>query len=147
MLHGVQLTLRSYLYYNCEMKDTQVMQNRPLYPIGVVAELLNLHPETIRVWERYGVVQPQRRSGRRFYSDNDLRRLRFIEKLRKEGLNKAAVSHYIKLYPCWKHDSCPPCVHFSEHNNCSKPCWKEKGVYCIVSYSTDLCSNCEFNSQ
>lgn len=121
--------------------------NRPLYPIGIVAEILNLHPQTIRVWESYGVIQPQRRSGKRFYSDNDLRRLRFVQKLREEGLNKAAVSHHIKFYLCWNHDNCPPCVQRSEHNNCGKPCWKDDGVYCIASYNEDLCSNCEFNSQ
>lgn len=125
----------------------KAIENRPLYPIGVVAELLNLHPQTIRVWERYGVVQPQRRSSRRFYSDNDLKRLRFIQKLREEGLNKAAVSYHIKSYLCWNHDTCSPCVKRTERNNCGKPCWKEDGVYCIASYSEDLCSNCEFSSQ
>lgn len=125
----------------------EVKQNYPLYPIGVVAELLRLHPETVRVWERYGVVQPQRRSGKRFYSDNDLKRLRFVQRLRKKGLNKAAVSHYLKLYPCWKSDSCPPCLQRSESNNCGKPCWKEEGTYCIASNSEDLCSNCEFGRQ
>jgi len=55
-----------------------VMQNRPVYPIGIVSELLNVHPETIRVWERYGVIKPKRRSGRRYYSETDLKRLRFI---------------------------------------------------------------------
>ncbi|GAI66979.1 unnamed protein product, partial [marine sediment metagenome] len=53
------------------------MGNRPVYPIGIVSELLDVHPETIRVWERYGVIHPYRRNGKRFYSDNDLERLRF----------------------------------------------------------------------
>lgn len=56
------------------------MQNRLLYPIGIVSELINVHPETIRVWERYGVIQPGRRGGKRFYSENDLARLRFIQR-------------------------------------------------------------------
>jgi len=123
------------------------VQNRPLYPIGIVAELLNVHPETVRVWERYGVIQPQRRNGKRFYSDNDLRRLRFIQKLREEGLNKAAVSYHLKLYPCWKQDSCPVCMHRSENINCGKPCWQEEGTYCAVSNNEDLCPDCEFRRQ
>ena len=63
------------------------MNNLPVFPMGIVSELLNVHPETIRVWERYGVVKPQRRSGKRFYSEDDLKRLRFIQKLTGEGLN------------------------------------------------------------
>jgi len=51
------------------------MKNLPAFPIGVVSELLNVHPETVRVWEKYGVVKPQRRSGKRFYSETDLERL------------------------------------------------------------------------
>ena len=123
------------------------MHNRPVYPIGIVSELLNVHPETVRIWEKYGVVQPQRRSGRRFYSDNDLRRLRFVQRLSKEGMNKAAVSQYLKLYPCWKSDNCPPCLQSSESNNCGKPCWKKEGTYCIASNSEDPCSNCKFHEQ
>jgi len=141
------LTLRNYSYYYSLTEDEKVMQNRPLYPIGVVSELLEVHPETVRVWERYGVVQPQRRSGRRFYSDNDLRRLWFVQRLKRQGLTKTAVSCYLKLYPCWEHGNCPPCVHRSENNNCGKPCWKEEGTYCMVSNSEDLCSNCEFSQQ
>jgi len=123
------------------------MQNRPLYPIGVVSELLNVHPETVRVWERYDVVQPQRRSNRRFYSENDLKRLRFVQMLREKGLNKAAISHYITLYPCWEHGNCPPCMRRSENNHCGKPCWKEEGTYCISSNNETLCSNCRFSEQ
>ena len=125
----------------------KIKDNRPLYPIGIVAGLLEIHPQTISVWERYGVVQPKRISGKRFYSNNDLKRLRFALKLTKERLNKEAVSYHTNLYPCWNHDKCPPCMRVSKNNNCGKPCWKEEGLYCIASYNEDLCLNCEFNSQ
>lgn len=123
------------------------MQNRPLYPMGIVTELLNLNPETIRVWERYGVIHPPRRSGKRFYSENDLTRLRFIQKLIEEGLNLPAVRHYLRLYPCWQLDDCPVCMHRSERVGCAKRCWKEEGTYCISYINTDLCSSCEFRQQ
>jgi MerR family transcriptional regulator/heat shock protein HspR len=54
--------------------------DKSLYAIGVVSEILDVHPETIRVWERRGLIQPSRRGGKRLYSDNDLKRLRFILK-------------------------------------------------------------------
>jgi len=123
------------------------MQNRPVYPIGVVSELLNVHPETIRVWERYGVIRPRRRSGKRFYSENDLKRLRFIQRLIAEALNLPAIRHYLRLYPCWQLDDCPACMHASKLLVCGKPCWKEDGTYCQVSGDEDTCSNCEFRRE
>ena len=124
------------------------MLNRPVYPIGIVAEMLDVHPETIRVWERSGVLTPGRRSGRRFYSENDLRRLKFIKRLtEEEGLNIPAVRHYLKLYPCWQMEECPACMHRSGDASCTKPCWKEEGVYCQVKGGEDLCSTCEYRRQ
>ena len=85
-----------------EMENLEAMHDRPVYPIGVVAEMIDVHPETIRAWERGGVIEsPQRRGGKRFYSDVDLKRLQFVRKLVVEGLNLPAISHYLQLYPCW----------------------------------------------
>jgi len=122
-----------------------VMQNRPVYPIGIVSELLNVHPETIRVWERSGVIIPKRRSGRRYYSETDLKRLRFIQRLIAEDLNIPAIRHYLKLYPCWQLDGCPACMHRSDLATCAKPCWQEEGSYCQVYGSEDACLTCEFH--
>jgi MerR family transcriptional regulator/heat shock protein HspR len=122
------------------------MKNLPSFPIGVVSELLRVHPETIRVWERYGVIKPQRRSGKRFYSEIDLKRLRFIQRLITEKLNLPAISHYLRLYPCWQMDGCPGCMHGSKFVACAKPCWKEDGIYCQVSGNEDMCLNCGFRN-
>ena len=119
------------------------MQSRPVYPMGVVSELLKLHPETLRTWERYGVICPQRRSGKRFYSDFDLKRLRFIQKLMEMGLNLPAIRHYLQFYPCWEMDDCPGCMHRTEYKSCAKPCWKEDGIYCEVYGDVNACANCE----
>lgn len=123
------------------------MQNRPLYTIGIVSELLKVHPETIRVWEKYGVINPGRRSGKRFYSESDLARLRFIQRLTSEGLNLPAIRHYLQLYPCWEMEGCPHCMHRSEDIHCTKPCWKEEGVYCQASANEDTCRDCQFRNQ
>jgi len=123
------------------------MKNLPVFPIGVVSELLHVHPETLRVWERYGVVKPQRRSGKRFYSETDLKRLRFIQRLIAEELNLPAVRYYLRLYPCWHLDGCPACMHRSELAVCAKPCWKEEGAYCQAYGSADTCSGCEFRKE
>jgi len=118
-------------------------QHYPLYTIGVVAELLEIHPETIRVWETSGVVQsPQRRSGKRFYSETDLKRLRFIRKLAGEGLTQRAMIYYLRLYPCWKIPDCNGCLHGSRLASSVKPCWQEEGSYCQVPSLEDPCAGC-----
>lgn len=120
-----------------------IMLTKPLFPIGIVAELLDVHPETIRVWERAGVIKPMRRSGRRYYSDEDLKRLRFIKRLLDEDLNLPAVRHHLRFYPCWQTNDCPDCAQRSVFAECSKPCWREEGTYCQVNGSDDVCLNCE----
>jgi len=124
-----------------------MLENRPLYPISVVSELLNVHPETIRVWERYGIIKPQRRSGKRFYSDMDLKRLRFIQKMIAEQLNLPAIRHYLQLYPCWYIDYCPSCMRVSKNVSCAKPCWKEQGLFCQVYGNEGLCLECKLGKQ
>lgn len=122
------------------MKNSQYY---PLYTIGVVAELLGIHPETIRVWERSGAVQsPQRRSGKRFYSDNDLKRLRFVRKLANEGLTQRAILYYLRLYPCWKTLGCTGCLHSSNKTGSTKPCWQVEDSYCLVASLEDPCAEC-----
>lgn len=117
-------------------------QNYPLYTIGVVAEILGIHTETIRVWEASGIAPaPQRRSGKRFYSEHDLKRLRFIRKLTGEGLTQRAIIYYLRLYPCWKTSDCASCLH-SVRSGSNKPCWQEEDSYCHVPDLGDPCSVC-----
>lgn len=123
-----------------------VTNDTALFPISIVSEMMNVHPETVRVWERAGLISPQRRSGKRFYSQNDVLRLRFIKKLMSDQLNIPAIRHYLKLYPCWNMDTCPSCMSVSRDAACSKPCWKEEGSYCQVDGNKDLCSNCEYRN-
>jgi MerR family transcriptional regulator, heat shock protein HspR len=128
--------------------NDRFMKELPVYTIGVVSDLLNVHPETIRVWEKNGIVKPLRRSGKRFYSEADLKRLKFIQKLMSEELNLPAIRHYIlRFYPCWKMDNCPPCMHRSQVALCTKPCWKENGTFCEVSGTESTCAECEFRKE
>ena len=122
------------------------LQNYPLYSIGVVSELLSVHPETIRLWEKSGIVQPpQRRSGKRFYSEKDYKRLQFIHMLAQEGLTVRAIHYYLRLYPCWKTIDCPSCLHSSNQTASTKPCWQEAGTYCQVANNENPCASCEMS--
>jgi len=75
------------------------MPDRPRYMISVAAELVGMHPQTLRMYESRGLVRPARTpGGTRLYCDNDLDRLRTIQKLTTElGLNLAGVEHVIRL--------------------------------------------------
>jgi MerR family transcriptional regulator/heat shock protein HspR len=73
--------------------------DRPRYMISVAAELVGMHPQTLRIYESKGLVTPQRTAGNtRLYSEADLERLRLINRLTQElGLNLAGVEHVIRL--------------------------------------------------
>ena len=73
-------------------------RNRPLYMIGVAAELAGMHPQTLRSYEQKGLVTPQRTSGNtRMYSQADIERLEFINELTGEGINLAGVIRILDL--------------------------------------------------
>jgi MerR family transcriptional regulator/heat shock protein HspR len=79
------------------------MADRPntsqaVYVISVAAELAGLHPQTLRIYERKGLVDPARTGGgSRRYSDEDIALLRRIQELTNEGLNLAGVQRVLAL--------------------------------------------------
>jgi MerR family transcriptional regulator/heat shock protein HspR len=75
------------------------MTDSPRYMISVAADLVGMHPQTLRMYETRGLVRPARTpGGTRLYSDRDLDRLRLIQRLTGElGLNLAGVDHVLRL--------------------------------------------------
>jgi MerR family transcriptional regulator, heat shock protein HspR len=71
----------------------------PRYMISVAADLVGMHPQTLRLYEAKGLVRPARTpGGTRLYSDGDVERLRLIQRLTTElGLNLAGVEHVLRL--------------------------------------------------
>ena len=76
-----------------------MIDDRPRYMISVAAELVGMHPQTLRQYEEKGLVRPQRTAGNtRLYSEADLERLRLIQKLTTQlGLNLAGVEAVLDL--------------------------------------------------
>src|SRR6188474_853855 len=71
---------------------------RALYVISVAAELAGVHPQTLRIYERKGLLDPARTGGgSRRYSDDDIARLQRIQELTTEGLNLAGVKRVLEL--------------------------------------------------
>ncbi len=71
---------------------------RAVYVISVAAELAGVHPQTLRIYERKGLVEPERTGGgSRRYSDADIALLLRIQELTTEGLNLAGVRRVLDL--------------------------------------------------
>ena len=72
--------------------------NQAVYVISVAAELTGMHPQTLRIYERKGLLDPSRTSGgSRRFSDEDLERLRHIQELTSTGLNLEGVRRVLQL--------------------------------------------------
>jgi len=85
---------------NQERFDSSALDDyeRPMYLISVVAGLLNVHPQTLRVYEREGLISPDRAGGQRLYSRADVERLGLILDLtRNLGLNRAGVDIVLRM--------------------------------------------------
>jgi MerR family transcriptional regulator/heat shock protein HspR len=73
--------------------------DEPVYLISVVASILNIHPQTLRQYEKEGLIEPSRTKGRmRLYSQRDIDRIKLVLQLtRKMGINLAGVDVILKL--------------------------------------------------
>ena len=72
--------------------------NRAVYVISVAAELTGVHPQTLRIYERKGLLDPSRTSGgSRRFSESDIARLRHIQELTATGLNLEGVRRVLEL--------------------------------------------------
>src|SRR5690625_5468374 len=80
-------------------EDQGIDKDKPLYVISVAAELVDMHPQTLRLYERKGLIEPSRSAGKtRLYSQRDVEHLREIRRLTQElGVNLAGVGEIIRL--------------------------------------------------
>jgi MerR family transcriptional regulator/heat shock protein HspR len=76
-----------------------VSDDRPIYMISVAADLVGMHPQTLRMYEQKGLIRPKRTpGGTRLYSEADVERLRIVQRLTTElGLNLAGVELVLRL--------------------------------------------------
>lgn len=73
-------------------------KKQPLYTISIVSEILHVHPQTLRLYEREGLVTPKRTRRVRLYSEEDVERLGMIIRLTRElGVNKAGVEVILRM--------------------------------------------------
>lgn len=93
-----------YILESAPLKGVQTMMmkvspDEPVYVISVAAKLVGLHEQTLRMYEKKGLVVPKRTDKKtRLYSKNDLKKLQFIKYLTQEkGVNLAGVQIILKL--------------------------------------------------
>ncbi|GBE02572.1 putative heat shock protein HspR [bacterium BMS3Bbin06] len=118
--------------------------NMPLYPIGVVAELIGTTDQTLRLYEKHGLIKPARRNKNRYYSENDIKWLRclrdliHVKKISIEGIKKL-----LEYAPCWEITSCAEDrrEHCSAYIDKSKPCWELNKQICNRE-SGKICEDC-----
>ena len=73
-------------------------EEQPLFMISIVSKMLNVHPQTLRLYEREGFVSPKRTKKQRLYSEKDVEQLNFILQLTRElGVNRAGVDIIIRM--------------------------------------------------
>lgn len=73
-------------------------KDEPIYVISVVAQMLDVHPQTLRMYEREGFVRPARQNKQRKYSETDVDKLDFVLQLTRDlGVNKAGVEIILRM--------------------------------------------------
>jgi len=73
-------------------------KKQPVFMISVVARMLNVHPQTLRLYEREGLITPQRTKRTRLYSMEDVEKLAMILRLTRElGVNRSGVEIILRL--------------------------------------------------
>lgn len=98
---------------------------RPLYTISTAAELLGVHPRTLRLYEQAGLLRPARRNNRRLYTNHDLKWAVAIRLLIHErGLNQEGLRRLLATIPCWDVRGC------SEEKQASCPGYGNRGAAC-----------------
>jgi MerR family transcriptional regulator/heat shock protein HspR len=81
-----------------ERIEVSIDSDQGVFMISVAAELAHMHPQTLRIYEARGLVQPKRSpKNTRLYSQRDVERLRRIQQLTAEGLNLAGVERVLAL--------------------------------------------------
>jgi len=119
----------------------QLDENLPVYPMGVAAHLLDVHPRTLRIYESEGLIKPCRQGGKRFFSQSDIAWIQCLRSMiHDENISIEGVKRLLEFAPCWKIKNCKK----ETQDNCpalkkmNKKCWEFSQKTCQKS-----CCNCK----
>ena len=126
------------------LTDQKQKNHMPLYPIGIVAELIGTTNQTLRIYEKHGLIKPARKNKNRYYSENDIRWLTCLRDLiHNKKISIEGIKKLLEYAPCWDLTSCPAEVktHCSANINNVKPCWEYNSMVCKRK-ANDTCADC-----
>lgn len=116
-----------------EFIEEKEKKDMPLYTIGVVAELMGTTNQTLRLYEKHGLIKPSRKNKNRFYSENDIRWLFCLRELiHTKKISIEGIKKLLNYAPCWEITACPK----DRKNKCLayidrvKPCWELNEMIC-----------------
>ena len=120
--------------------ESIIDKDKPVFTIGTVAELLNISVQTLRIYEKEGLIIPFKKDSKhRLYSQNDIERLQCIRTAITEmKYSIPAIKSMYSLIPCWK---LKPCTN-KDMKNCeaykgsNEPCW-------TVKHESNVCAEQE----
>jgi MerR family transcriptional regulator/heat shock protein HspR len=119
-------------------------KDMPLYPIGIVAELIGITEQTLRLYEKHGLLKPARRNRNRYYSENDIKWLNCIRELiHTKKISIEGIKKLLEYAPCWEITDCTD----DKKNKCTayvdktKPCWELNRTICNKE-SGKKCDDC-----
>jgi len=115
-----------------------------LYPIGIVAELIGITDQTLRLYEKQGLIKPARRNKNRYYSENDVKWLSCIRDLiHTKKISIEGIKKLLEYAPCWEITDCPENKRekCTAHIDKSRPCWELNRTICNRE-SGKVCEDC-----
>lgn len=127
-----------------EFIEGQEKKDLPLYTIGIVAELMGTTNQTLRLYEKHGLIKPSRKNKNRFYSENDIRWLRCLRELiHYKKISIEGIKKLLNYAPCWEITACPEdrkakCLAYVDR---VKPCWELHRTICSHK-SNKSCEDC-----
>jgi MerR family transcriptional regulator, heat shock protein HspR len=103
---------------------------KPIYSIGSTARILDISVHTIRMYEKAGLILPNKEKGRnRLYSEKDIERIRCIRKeINENKYSISSIQKILSFIPCWREINCSEeaRINCQAFNNGNLPCWTYK---------------------
>jgi MerR family transcriptional regulator/heat shock protein HspR len=114
----------------------------PLYPISIASELVGTTDQTLRLYEKHGLIQPSRRNKNRFYSENDIIWLKCIRELiHDRKISIEGIKKLLDYAPCWEILDCKTREKCSAYRDKLKDCW-EMNKMCSNRMPQCKCEEC-----
>ena len=114
-------------------------RERPVYTIGVAAEILGVHPRTLRIYEQKNLLLPARRANWRYFSERDLMWARGIQYLLHDvGMSVTGLQRVLALIPCWELRCCTE----AQRQTCPKATDKRNPCWAVAPRPDNKCYKC-----